>query len=136
MPTLDGLVERAYIVSVEGLRDICKILTDGKREYKVTCDDEKTVTIYHNDGPDDLNAIAFAFPISRNLNWPSQVFGKQFPLGEDGFIVCLHIYTSKRIRDGLYFEDGVLGGDIVRDWERFWKPLEAALIKGKEHQIA
>jgi hypothetical protein len=59
MATLDGLVERAYIVSVEGLREICKTLTDGNREYNVTCDDEETVANSYQDAPDNLNAISY-----------------------------------------------------------------------------
>src|ERR1700680_2836061 len=129
MSTLDGLVERAYIVSVEGLRAICKTLTHGNREYNVTCDDEETVAISYQDAPDDLNAISYTFPILRNLNLLSSVFGKQLPFGEDGLIVCLHIYMRKPIREGLYFEGDELSGDFVEDWEKFWRPLEAALNK-------
>ncbi len=50
-------VERAYLVSVDDLRDICDALNDAKREYKLTCDDEKAVAIAYNGGPDDLNAL-------------------------------------------------------------------------------
>src|SRR5882672_4126167 len=119
MATLDGLVERAYMVSVEGLREICKTLTDGKIEYKVTCDDEETVAISYQDAPDDLNAISYTFPILRNLNFLP--FGKQLPFGEDGLLVCLHICMRKPIREGLYFEGDELSGDFVEDWEKFWR---------------
>jgi hypothetical protein len=44
-------------VSVLDLRDICDVLNDGRREYKLTCDDEKTVAISYNDGPDGLSEI-------------------------------------------------------------------------------
>ena len=121
-------------MSVDDLRDICDALNDGKREYKLTCDDEKTVAIAYNDRPDDLNSICFTFPIVRNLNWPSRIFGKQFPFGEDGLMVCLHIYMRKQIREGLYCNGDELCADFVEDWERFWRPLEAALIKGMECQ--
>jgi hypothetical protein len=134
MATLDGLVERAYIVSVEGLREICKNLTDGNREYNVTCDDEETVAISYQDAPDDLNTISYTFPILRNLNLLPSVFGKQSGFGEDGLIVCLHIYMRKPIRGGLYFEGDELSGDFVEDWEKFWRPLEAALNKELECQ--
>src|SRR5579864_5257454 len=90
-------VERAYLVSVWDLREICSGLTGGKHEYKLTCDDEKTAISY-NDEPNDLNSICFTFPIVRNLNWPSRIFGKQFPFGEDGLMVCLHAYTGTQIR--------------------------------------
>jgi hypothetical protein len=78
--------------------------------------------------------VCFTFPIVRNLNWPSRVFGKQFPLGEDGLMVCLHISTGKQIRHGMYLEDGETKGDGIEDWQKFWGPLEAALIKGMECQ--
>jgi hypothetical protein len=68
MAGMDGPVDRAYLVSVEGLRDICDSLNNGNREYKLTCDDEKTVAISYKDGPDDLNALCFTFPIVADLN--------------------------------------------------------------------
>jgi hypothetical protein len=134
MAEMGGPVDRAYLVSVDDLRDICDALNDGKREYKLTCDDEKTVAIFFNDGPDDLNSLCFTFPIVRNLNWPSRLFGKQFPFGEDGLMVCLHIYTGKQVRRGLYFEDEELKRDGIEDWEKFRTPLESALIRGMECQ--
>jgi hypothetical protein len=54
-------------VSVWDLREICDGLTDGKREFKLTCDDEKKVAIAYNGGLDDLNAACFTFPILVNL---------------------------------------------------------------------
>ena len=62
MAGMDGPVDRAYLVSVEDLRDICDALTDGKLEYRLTRDG-KQVAISYNDGPDDLNAVCFTFPI-------------------------------------------------------------------------
>jgi hypothetical protein len=132
MATLNGLVERAYIVSVEGLHEICKTLTDGNREYNVTCDDEETVAISYQDAPDDLNTISYTFPILRNLNFLP--FGKQSLFGEDGLLVCLHIHMRKPIRKGLYFEEDELSRDFVEDLEKFWRPLEAALNKELECQ--
>ena len=100
----------------------------------MTCDDEKTVAISYQDAPDDLNTISYSFSIFRNLNWPPSVVGKQFPFREDGLLVCLHIYMRKPIREGLYFEGDELSGDFVEDWEKFWRPLEAALNKELECQ--
>jgi hypothetical protein len=45
-------------------------------------------------------------------------------------MVCLHIYTGTSTRKRLYLEGDKLLGDLVADWEKFWGPLEAALIKG------
>jgi hypothetical protein len=47
-------------------------------------------------------------------------------------MVCLHVYTGKQIRDGLYLYDGERKRDGIEDWEKFWGPLEAALTKGME----
>ena len=101
MGELGGPVERAYLVNFEDLRDICSGLTEGKREYKDTCDDEMTVAISYNDGPDDLNAVCFTFPIIRNL-----CLSQFLPLrlDEGALMVCMHVYTGKAIRRGLYFE--------------------------------
>jgi hypothetical protein len=93
-----GPVERVYFVSVNDLRDICHFLYDGTREYTLTCDDEKTVAISYNDGQDDLNSIFFTFPIVANLNFSRgfllQLFGEQWPFGEAGLMICLHIYPN------------------------------------------
>ncbi len=61
-----------------------------------------------------------------------QLFGKQWPFGEYGLMVCLHIYMRKQIRRGIYLEDEELKWDVIEDWEKVWGPLEAALIKGME----
>ena len=59
-------------------------------------------------------------------------FGKWFPFGEDGLMVCLHTYAGRQIRRGLYLEDEKLKLDGMEDWEKFWRPLEAALNKELE----
>jgi hypothetical protein len=48
----------------------------------------------------------------------------------------LHIYTGKQIRHGIYLEGGKLKYDGIEDWEKFWGPPEAALIKGMECEPA
>jgi hypothetical protein len=132
MPVKRGPVEIAYLCSVDDLRSICASLNDGRHEYKLACDNEKTVAISYNDGQDDLNSVSFSFPIVKNLNLPPRLFGEQFPFGEDGLMVCLHVYTKKQIRMGLYLEDGEPKWDWIEDWERFWIPLKAALIRELE----
>jgi hypothetical protein len=131
-----GPVEVAYMVSVDDLRTICDALTKGNREYKLTCADEKTIAITYNEGQDDLNAVCFSFPIVAKLNvshpFLLNLFGKGWPFGEDGLMVCLHIYTGKQIRRGLYLEDGEPKWDGIEDWDRFWPPLKAALIRELE----
>ncbi len=136
MAGMDGPVDRAFLVSVEGLRDICDALNDEARVYRVTCDDEKTVAISYKDGPDDLTALCFIFPIVVNFNVRHaallRLFGKQWPFGDDGLMVCLHVYLQKQTRKGLYPEGEKLLCDSFEDWEKFWGPLEAALVKGME----
>jgi hypothetical protein len=105
MAGMAGPVDRAYLVSVEGLRDICDALNDEERVYRVTCVDEQTAAIFYNDGPDHLNALCVTFPVVVNLNVKHasllRLFGKQWPFGEDGLMVCLHVYTGKQIRHGI-----------------------------------
>ena len=140
MAGMDGSVERAYLVSVEDLRDICDALNNEKREYRLSRENEKKVAIFYNDGRDDLNAVGFTFPIIVNLNvshaFLLRLFGEQWPFGEDGLLVCLHIYTGKQCRSGLYLEGNKLFRDSSEDWEKFWGPLETALIKGMDRESA
>jgi hypothetical protein len=56
MAEMDGPVDRAFLVSVADLRDICDALNDEKREYRLTREEEKNVAILFNDGSDDLSA--------------------------------------------------------------------------------
>jgi hypothetical protein len=128
MGEMGGPVDRAYLVSVEDLREICSGLTNKKREYRLTCEGERKVAIFFNEGPDDLNAVGFTFPIIVDIWTLGILAGNE----EAGFMVCLHVYTKKQIRRGLYFEDAELKWDGIEDWEKFWTPLEAVLIKGME----
>jgi hypothetical protein len=46
------------------------------------------------------------FPIVANLNLKRFVpcLGRQWPFGEDGLMVCMHIGTMKQIRKRLYID--------------------------------
>ena len=132
MAEMGGPVDRAYLVSVEGLRNICDALADGWREYKVTCEDEKKVVLVYSDGRDDLNAVCFTFPIVADI-WLLGGLLRRRP--EAGLMVCLHIYTGKQTRHGIYLEDGDLWRDSIGDWEKFWGPLEAALVNGMKCRL-
>src|ERR1700678_3365 len=129
MNALEGVVEVAYFVRLEGLYEICRRLTNERREYKVDSCDGRAVVIGFNEGPDDLNCLRFSFPVVRNLNVKRMIpcLGERWPFGDGGLIVCLHVYTGTLLKGGLYIEDGVLDRDILKDWERFWFPLESAL---------
>ena len=97
MAGMDGPVDRAYLVSVEDLRDICEALTDGKREYRLTREDEKQVAISYNDGPDDLNAVCFTFPIIVASATASllRLLGKQRPARTDSWSACMSIGKNR-----------------------------------------
>jgi hypothetical protein len=141
MAGMDGPVDRAFLGSVADLRDICDALTEDDRAYRLSREDEKKVVIFYNDGLDDLNAVGFTFPIIIvNLNVSHAVllrlFGKKWPFGEDGLRVCLHVFTGKQSRNGLYLEGDKLDCDSLEDWVKFWTPLEAALIMGLEYKSA
>jgi hypothetical protein len=41
MGGMGGPTDRAYLVSVDDLREICDALNDGKREYKLTPDERQ-----------------------------------------------------------------------------------------------
>jgi hypothetical protein len=73
-------------------------------------------------------AIYFTFPIVANI-WILGIFDRN---PGAGFMVCLHVYTKKQIRRGLYFEDEELKWDGIGDWQKIWGPLESVLIKGLE----
>jgi hypothetical protein len=136
MPEKRGPVEVAYLCSIDDLRTICASLNDGQRQYAIICNNEKTVAITYNNGHDDLNSVCFTFPIVAKLNvshpFLIKLFGEGWPFGEDGLMVCLHIYTSTQIRSGLYLEDDEPKLDGIEDWKKFWTPLKAALIRELE----
>ena len=126
MAEMDGSVDRAFLVSVADLRNICHALTDEKREFRLAREDEKQVAVHYNDGPDDLNALCYTFPIVANLCLPKFLAPR---VDEAALMVCLHVYTGTSTRRGLYLEGDNLLGDFVEDWEKFWGPLEAALME-------
>jgi hypothetical protein len=47
-------------------------------------------------------------------------------------MVCMHVFTGKQTRRGLYFEGDKLLWGTVEEWKMFWGPLEATLIKWLE----
>ncbi len=108
---MGGPVERAYLVSVEDLRDICTALAEGKREYKLTREDEKKVTIFYSAGPDDLNALCFTFPIIANF-YVSRFLPVR--LEEGVLMVCLHVSTGKPVRGGFILKETNFGRTSLR----------------------
>jgi hypothetical protein len=52
---------------------------------------------------------------------------------ENGLQACLHVYTGYQIRQSFHLqENGQVVQDSVGDWESFWNPLEALLIREYE----
>jgi len=109
MAGMDGPVDRAYLVSVEDLRDICVGLTDGEREYQLTRDDGRTVAISYNDGPDDLNSLCFTFPIVVDI-WTLGILARN---EEAGLMVCLKMSISSRCA-AQYCESSLTGATQTR----------------------
>jgi hypothetical protein len=121
-------IDQAYLIPISDLREICAELTQENYSYVVESDD-KHVTIFFNDnGDDDLNSLAFAFPVVADLTAAFRLLGADPARLDEGYLVCLHVYTHKQTRRGL-----CLAGDEVKldadDWFKFWTPLEALLFK-------
>jgi hypothetical protein len=120
----DLVVDKAYLVGVVDLHEMCQEL----RNYSLSVSGQ-SVTITRHDGGNGLNDIAFAFPIVAELSILSTLH--QEP--ESGWQACLHAYTSREVRQSLYLsEDGKVLQDSIADWEDFWNPLEALLIREYE----
>jgi hypothetical protein len=116
------MIDKAYILGVEELRELCRSLSCYSIEISGT-----DITVTRHDNGDGLNDICFKFPVVANFG-PLDVLFKKNP--EFSPHVCLHVFTGHQIRDSLYLEnDGGLRHDPVGDWERFWKPLEAVLAR-------
>jgi hypothetical protein len=128
MREVDGSVERAYLTSLEELREICKDLSAGNHEYRIVRCSEKEVTISFSDDPTDLNVLCFAFPILPYI-WPYGLPCLVRCNEESCRMVCLHVLVGRRTRGGSYPEGGERWKDGITDWERFWPRLEAALTR-------
>jgi hypothetical protein len=69
------------------------------------------------------------FPIVADLSTLS-VFQEK---PECGLQACLHAYTGYQVRRSLHLEEnGQVVQDSLGDWENFWDPLEALLIREYE----
>ena len=118
------MVDKAYLVGVDDLREMCQEL----KNYSLSVS-EKSVTITRHDGCNGLNDISFAFPIVAEFS----ILRALHKNPESGLQACLHVYTSRVVRQSLDLaEDGKVLQDSVGDWEDFWTPLEAFLIREYE----
>ena len=121
------MVDKAYLVGVEDLRELCREL----KNYSLSVSGG-SVTITRHDGGNGLNDISFAFPIVADF-WILRAIHNN---PESGLQACLHAYTGHQIRQTLHLdEDGQVLHDSVGDWESFWEPLEALLIREFEETL-
>ncbi len=117
------MVDRVYLLNVADLRDLCIEL----RNYTLQVYDDKVVVTRHD--TDDLNIIKYSFPVVADL----YVLGVLFRNREVGQLVCMDIFTATQVCRGMYLgEDGEVTDDFMLDWENFWPPLEALLIRERK----
>ena len=118
------MVDKAFVVDVDDLHELCREL----KNYSLSVTG-RYVTITRHDGGNGLNDISFAFPIVADFSILSALHGNP----ESGLQACLHVYTRHEVRQSLYLEeDGQVLHDSIGDWESFWNPLEALLIREYE----
>jgi hypothetical protein len=112
------------LVGVDDLREPCEELSNYSLIIKTG-----SVTIMQHDGANGLNDISFNFPIVADLSILRTIHKKP----ENGLQACLHVYTGYQIRQSFHLqENGQVVQDSVGDWESFWNPLEALLIREYE----
>jgi hypothetical protein len=132
MVELPNMIDQAYLISVQDLREICSELTSHNCEYRLLRPNDGHVLIRFNDDAHDvlnLNALSFTFPIVVNVAGLAILHKNP----EAGQMVCMSVYTAKQTQHGFYpDEDGELKMDLEGDWGRFWQPLAALLLKEYE----
>lgn len=129
MRAVGGSVERAYLTSIEELREICQELSWAGDKYRIARFDNKEVTISYNETENErLGVLSFTFPILPYI-WPYGLPGLPRRGEEPCGMVCLHVLVGRRTMNGSRADAaGEPWKDGVADWERFWPHLEAALI--------
>lgn len=118
------MVDKAFLVGVDDLQEMCKDL----KNY-LLCIKPGSLTITQHGGANGLNDISFNFPIVADLSILRAIHNKP----ESGLQACLHVYTGWQVRQSLHLEEnGQVVQDSAGDWENFWSPLEALLIREYE----
>lgn len=80
---------------------------------------------YSNPDPyPNPNYLAFLFPMFAHGIAPS------YAPREEDLLVCLHPSCGTPLSRGLYVEDGEMKYDMLEDWNRCWRPLKAACVRG------
>ena len=70
------------------------------------------------------NYLAFLFPMFTHCIVPS------YADREENVLVCLHPNCGTSLSRGLYVEDRKIKYDMLEDWNRCWRPLKAACVRG------
>lgn len=121
------MIDQAYLVSVQDLREICQELSTPTTTYRIkVANNKKNVSIFFNDDPEDFynSALSFTFPIVVNV--PGLILLHKNE--EAGAMVCLSIYTARQTQHTLYGDEGKsMKEDGEQDWMRFWVPLQGLL---------
>src|SRR5882762_5074473 len=104
MGDIPTVIDQAYLVSVQELREICEELSCDRYEYRLFRADETQVRIrYSDDVISDffnLNAVCFLFPIVADM-WPLGLLQRN---AEEGMMVCLHVYTGRQTRHSFHLD--------------------------------
>ena len=118
------MVDKAFLVGVDDLQELCGELKNYSLSVR-----PGNVTITQHDGVNGLNDVSFNFPIVADLS----ILRALHKNPEGGLQACLHVYTRHEVRQSLHLqEDGQVLQDSVGDWDSFWNPLEALLIREYE----
>ena len=128
------MIDQCHLISVADLRELLNELSnplDGI-EYALMKPSMDRVLIRFNDDPKDvinLNALCYAFPIVTTVPGFTLMHKNE----EAGLMVLLSVYVAVPMQRGYYPEEnGELKQDAEGDWNRFWQPLAALLLKEYE----
>jgi hypothetical protein len=130
------MIDQCHLVSVADLEDICHELSNPLNgvEYRLLKPNDGKVMIRFNDDPRDfmnLNALCYTFPIIVSVPGLTLLHNNL----DAGLMCCLSIYTALQTQCGLYLDgEGELKHDGEGDWNRFWQPLVAKLMREVETQ--
>jgi len=115
-------VEIGYFVSLSSLRALLTSISTPPRRWWVDRVLRASIVVgYSNPVYVDLpNSLKYEFPVMERS-----------PLTHDEswVLILLHPVAATQRAYGLYFEGDGIKQDPLADWEAFWTPLQAALVK-------
>jgi hypothetical protein len=77
----------------------------------------------------DINERQAKLPPEERKQALNQFSSYLKPIIDDGLLVCLHPLVVEQVQYGLYMEEGDIRRCILTDWENFWEPLKAEMLK-------